>query len=159
MKKDNHGFTMIELLIVILIIGFLLSASMYIFNSTRMKSRDAQRAANISTITKSLSLYINEVFTFPPAPNGICLNGMSQPAKDLISKRAIAFMPYDPLWASTSPASFVGPGNNYPAAGQTNFCYWYWTNANSSQYYLSYFLETNSSAGTAGINKVSQIGN
>lgn len=152
---------MIELIIVILIIGFLLSAAVYVINSTRMKSRDAQRAANISTITKALSLYINEMYTFPPAPNGICLNSGAQPAKDLIAKKALAFMPNDPLWASTSPTKFHDEPafKDYAVEPAINFCYWYWTNADSSKYYLSSFHETKSNAGIAGIHFITQEGN
>jgi prepilin-type N-terminal cleavage/methylation domain-containing protein len=164
MKKNNAGFTMVELIIVILIIGFLLSASVYIFNSTRMKSRDAQRAANISTITKALSIYFNATSSFPVAnPSGVCLTDASAQAVRLKNENAIVYMPQDPLWPATTPApaNLHQPGNEYVIGGQ-NFCYFYWTNSvpgGSSQYYISYFLETDSNAGKAGIHVISQDGN
>ena len=45
---------MIELLVVISIIGFLATASMVVFNSARMKARDAKRVADLRQIAVAL---------------------------------------------------------------------------------------------------------
>ena len=54
MSKKHLGFTLIELLVVISIIGFLATASMVVFNSARMKARDAKRVADLRQIAVAL---------------------------------------------------------------------------------------------------------
>lgn len=64
--RNKKGFTLVELLIVISIIGFLVSMAMYAFNSAKMESRDAQRLAGLRAIEKALELYYdNNNNTYP----------------------------------------------------------------------------------------------
>ena len=67
-KLNNLGFTLIELLVVISIIGFLATASMVVFNSVRMKGRDAKRVADLKKVATALDLYYDEYGKYP-APN------------------------------------------------------------------------------------------
>ena len=64
-KLNNLGFTLIELLVVISIIGFLATASMVVFNSVRMKARDAKRIADLRQINSALQLYYDTNGTYP----------------------------------------------------------------------------------------------
>jgi prepilin-type N-terminal cleavage/methylation domain-containing protein len=157
MKNKTIGFTLIELLVVISIIGFVLSAAAYVFNSVRMQSRDTLRVGNISTLTKALALYLNDAGQFPVS-NGECLSDASPiVAVALKNSKSIVFVPSDPMWPSTLPGSFHS-GTDYAAGGAANFCYYYYS-LNGSQFYLSYYLESNSKAGTIGIHVVTQSGN
>ncbi|MFH1582901.1 MAG: type II secretion system protein [Candidatus Falkowbacteria bacterium] len=56
----KRGFTLIELLVVISIIGFLASASMLMFNSARIKARDAKRRTDLKQISTVLQMYYDD---------------------------------------------------------------------------------------------------
>jgi len=63
--KLKSGFTLIEILIVIAIIGLLMAVFVPNFNELRRKSRDQARKSSIKAIAEALELYkINHV---PPA--------------------------------------------------------------------------------------------
>ena len=57
--KNNQGFSLIELLIVITILGILATAGLFILNPTRImkKSRDTKRIANLVEIQGALEMY------------------------------------------------------------------------------------------------------
>lgn len=53
----KSGYTLIELVVVIAIIGVLLSMSLAGMNGARTRSRDARRVADLRTIQSALELY------------------------------------------------------------------------------------------------------
>jgi len=55
--QRNRGFTLIELMVVIAIIGLLASVALASLESAREKARDATRIATIDQIAKALELY------------------------------------------------------------------------------------------------------
>lgn len=57
MKKATSGFTIVELLIVIVVIAILAAISVVAYNGVQQRSRDAQRSADLSAIMKALELY------------------------------------------------------------------------------------------------------
>jgi len=57
MKKSTSGFTIVELLIVIVVIAILATISVVAFNGVQMRARDAKRASDIATIAKALEAY------------------------------------------------------------------------------------------------------
>ena len=72
MSKKHLGFTLIELLVVISIIGFLATASMVVFNSVRMKSRDAKRVADLKQIQTVLEIFYDQQGRYPVNSGGTC---------------------------------------------------------------------------------------
>jgi hypothetical protein len=119
-----------------------------------MQSRDTLRVGNINTITKALALYLNDNGTFPAVSE--CLTDANQVATALKGDRAIVSMPSDPMWPSAVPTN-LNNTNDYADEDASNFCYYY--TSNGSQFYISYYLESNSKAGTPGIHVVTQSGN
>jgi len=67
MKKqlNAEGFTIIEILVVVVIIGILASIVVVSFNSTLRKSRDARRLADMQEIIKALDTYYVEHNQYP----------------------------------------------------------------------------------------------
>ncbi len=65
-NKSNRGFTVIELIIVIAVLGILGSISYMSLNSTLPSSRDSNRDLDTSTIADKLELY----YETTPVANG-----------------------------------------------------------------------------------------
>lgn len=63
---ENKGFTLIEFLVIIFIIGLISSVSITSLNSIRERTRDAKRLANITQIQKALELYYQDNDHYPP---------------------------------------------------------------------------------------------
>ncbi|MBI4118790.1 MAG: type II secretion system protein [Parcubacteria group bacterium] len=65
--KTSAGFTLVELLVVITIIGILASIALVSLNSARVKARDARRLADVRQIALALEFCYNEIGTYIPA--------------------------------------------------------------------------------------------
>lgn len=141
-----------ELLVVISIIGFLTMASSVIFNIVRMNARDAVRAADIATVKRALAMYLNDSATGYPASTGECIGAGSGVGAELKAAKALLVVPVDPLWPTTAPGSLSG---GIAVSPSQNFCYYYFSNT-MDQYKISFFLESNSKSGSAGINTTTQ---
>jgi len=65
----NHlkkgGFTLIELLVVIVILGILATIGLRSFQSTQLKSRDARRKEDLSSVARALEAYYNDKGSYP----------------------------------------------------------------------------------------------
>lgn len=56
-QRAQHGFTIVELLIVIVVIAILAAISIVAYNGIQQRARDSRRAQDMSTIKKALLLY------------------------------------------------------------------------------------------------------
>ena len=63
--KTKQGFTLVELLIVISIMGILTVIGMASFKTIQLKSRDARRKNDLNSISKALNMYYNDTGIFP----------------------------------------------------------------------------------------------
>ena len=141
----DRGFTIIELLVVMVIIGMIFSVIFVSLQGSRAKGRDARREQDIKQIQAALELYSVANRQFPDcgantvvigSPGDGCLSTA------LISAGAISGLPTDPLGRFTG--SGTGCGTD---AGQFTYCY---TSLNgATAYRLDYHLETNSIPGKA----------
>jgi prepilin-type N-terminal cleavage/methylation domain-containing protein len=69
-KKNNNGFTMIELLIVIVIMGILSVVGLGTFRSSQLKARDSKRKTDIRSIGDALEVYYNDFGSYPVGQTG-----------------------------------------------------------------------------------------
>ncbi len=63
--KNKTGFTLVELLVVISIIGILTIITASAFVESQKKSRDAARKANLKSLADAVSLYYADQGSFP----------------------------------------------------------------------------------------------
>lgn len=77
MKKSRSGFTIIELLVVVVVIGILAGIVLFSYSSTQARSRDAKRKTDVANIIKAMELYYsdNGKYPQPAGPTGSAING------------------------------------------------------------------------------------
>lgn len=113
-RKINFkkGFTLVELLIVVAIIGVLATLLMSNFIGVRQRARDAQRKADLRQMQSALEFYRSDLGTYPVSLSscGSIFQGGS-PANTYMQK-----LPCDPLGASSYNAGsyrYTSGGNTY----------------------------------------------
>lgn len=100
--NGQSGFTLVELLIVIAIIGILSTLLMTNFIGIRQRARDAQRKADVRQIQSALELYRADNGSYPAA---VGANGLTTtcPTPQSFANGGTTYMaqvPCDPLGAS-----------------------------------------------------------
>ena len=99
-KFHQLGFTMIELLIVMVILALLLSIGLGGFASSQRKSRDSGRKTDLQNIARALELYYNDKGEYPidTSNTGIISQDWGDPFVDPtnLSNLYMNFLPSDP---------------------------------------------------------------
>ena len=67
MYKTKSGFTIVELLIVIVVIAILAAISIVAYNGIQVRARDTDRASDISQIKKKIETYYAINSSYPSA--------------------------------------------------------------------------------------------
>lgn len=111
--KNKKGFTIIELMVSIAVIG-ILAALMYVnITGAKAKNRDAQRMMRVNEIAKALNIYHSNIQAYPVYSGGI--TGLDAVSAALETDGAISDVPTDPLnispyvfeYLSTDGADFI----------------------------------------------------
>ena len=63
--KNNLGFTLIELMIVMGIVGILSTISLFALQGTREGARDARRKSDLEAIRSALEIYRSDCHGYP----------------------------------------------------------------------------------------------
>lgn len=80
MKRSNQGFTIVELLIVIVVIGILAAITIVAYNGIQLRARNTQQISTAKAYLSAFGVYVATNSTYPPvAGNRICL-GIEQGA-------------------------------------------------------------------------------
>jgi len=126
------GFTLVELLLVIAILGILASAVLVSLNGIRAQARDARRASDVKTLHDALALYQIDNARYPIAIDEIKIDGTND-ALSLALKfyKVMGSVPTDPINTDQGGVLY----------------YYYYKSADGISYVLRYCLETNSIQG------------
>jgi len=65
-STTNYGFTLVELLVVMAILGILTVVTLGNFRTSQIKARDAQRKSDLRQIANALEAYFNDYSGYPP---------------------------------------------------------------------------------------------
>lgn len=68
-KKNNRGFTIVELLIVIVVIGILAALVIVTYNGIQQKARDTERKTDINALASHLEAYNATAGRYPTLAN------------------------------------------------------------------------------------------
>ncbi len=66
----RQGFTIVELLIVIVVIGILAAISIVAYNGVQARARDSERKSELSVIDRYVKMYVAENGTVPHTTSG-----------------------------------------------------------------------------------------
>ena len=124
LSKKRGGFTLIEILVVMVIIGILSTIGMGALTSSQIKSRDAKRKADLRHISEALEAYYNDVGSYPAGADAITFNTDLVAGDGFIHSAGTIYMvnlPIDP--------------------GKVNTNYIYYTDANGTFFQLYALLE------------------
>ena len=131
MRTKTRGFTLIEILLVIAIIGLMATIVMYGQRNAQEKRRDVKRVTDIEALQKGLALYISKVGGYPVYEG--CINGTDAVTVGLRAEGM--------LQGNDSLVDPLNPSN-------TANCYYYISAG--STFTLRYTLEQTSAAGEVG---------
>lgn len=122
LKKRQGGFTIVELLIVIIIIGILATLVVVQFTNQQKKARDAQRKTDIGALETHLEAYYAENGKYPvlSSLNSTTLKGLK--AETLKDPKGTANAPKDGAPTATQYGYTVTPsGCDNTATDCANF--------------------------------------
>jgi type II secretion system protein G len=64
-KKNQKGFTLVELMVVVVIIGILVAIAIPVYNNTLDSAKEKADAANVRTIEGAVVMYLSEKGSLP----------------------------------------------------------------------------------------------
>jgi general secretion pathway protein G len=150
-----HGFTIVELLIVIVVIGILVSIVTVNWTGAQARSRDAKRLSDAKAIEAALESYRSENNGYPAASTATQLAGAStggwetsgaaQPGTFMSALKPYGLTSGVPLDPTNNTLNNVGKIYRYKTyAAGTNGC-----NASSGDYYVFVVNDLETVSGTS----------
>lgn len=125
MHKTRSGFTIVELLIVIVVIAILAAILVVAYNGIQGRSRDATRLQDIANIRKGLELYKAERGSYPNAINSNMPSDSTHPGAGWEGSYAGA-----PTWLQAL-VPYMGRVPVDPSNDDTHYYYYYFYTNNA----------------------------
>jgi prepilin-type N-terminal cleavage/methylation domain-containing protein len=105
LSRRERGFTIVELLIVIVVIAILAAITIVAYNGIQTRARDTQRVADMNSIVKALELYKAQNGQYPAAVGNSAggweissnTNGNWPFLKNLVNAGIVNSIPVDPV--------------------------------------------------------------
>lgn len=132
MLRRTPGFTIVELLIVIVVIGILAAITIIAYTGIQGRARDSQRLSDMEAIMKALENYKTNNGTYPPVtstPNAsgweVTTNGTTATnfLSALVTTGVVSKVPLDPRNIGDSSGA---PASLDPSRSRTNQMYYYY---------------------------------
>lgn len=115
----NRGFTIIELLVVIVVIGVLAAIVIVAYNGVQNNANDSRRLSDAQAIAKALFLYNEQTGSYPP-PGTNTTSGWqssavnpSQFISQLKTAGLLNIVPVDPVNIGTAGSEWTGKVYDY----------------------------------------------
>lgn len=151
-QKKDRGFTIVELLIVIVVIGVLAAITIVAYSQVQASARDSSRKSAVATIIKALDMYYTDNGRYPASSGSTVINASWATTADASwSNLETALRPYAAkLPAEPKPTTGVAG----MSVGGYNFDYYansgsYCGAGDGQMYLLVYKLERGSQVNTA----------
>jgi len=106
--QSQRGFTLLEILIVIAIIGILAAVVLASLNSSRVKARDAQRVAQLKEVEKALAIYYTTNGRYPAGGGSGDTAPLVQTSipSALVTGGLLGSLPTDPIYSDPDAGYF-----------------------------------------------------
>ena len=138
--KSKSGFTIVELLIVIVVIAILAAITIVAYNGIQQRARDAERQTEMQSIEKALALYFIDNGGYPTCSNTTYVPGAAVGGCSIV----LITSSLVPKYLTAMPADPFNSGNDkymyafgYRKTGATTY-----TGDASNNYITGMHLET-----------------
>lgn len=146
-SKKQPGFTIVELLIVIVVIGILAAITIVAYNGIQSRARDTQRKSDTTVITQALEYYYSINGEYPPSSGSTAINTSWSTTADASWQNLVNQLV--PKYVSSLSVDPINTKDIFVASSAANYSYAYYANKGTycgvgvgQMYLLVYRLES-----------------